>query len=671
LSEMSAEFPAAGFELNESPRLDRRQNPYSGMPKTHRVPPAPNTNSLTPANWTRFSDDDQPNPEEEEDRGLLTNERVNRPDELSFYESSALHRPISSSTYKDPFSISPNTRSSVPHTSPGLFTSSPSGSPSVKTTPSPVLHSHPSPPPTPFRQLVDPGEHSPDRHHWAYRPLEDGYSSNIYAPPTSDLSSTQPGSEDQSRPRNAPHIHIPLDRMTGIKHIDRAKSTEDSLSPSSIVSPSDGVRDLSSSEPGSPRAVDRRWLSLFTLHPKEEAQYADQFDQVVDAQQHGDLRRLTVTQAESRKVFLTQFNVTPSSFDKIWRLADMDRDNRLSKPEFCLAAHLAHLHGRQGLSLEQAVSATASYIADHLPWDLRHSLRTGSGDRRDHHHHHHHQHHRRDRAYLNRPEHHNVDSSNRYQPIPCSPPSDVASNNLVCCHSPTDLPVSGRTIANHKTYSPISPFVDPLDTCNPDHNHLPSHRLDHMTLVDGFHGRDPDPLPVRTVREHGEEVSDEDLGLEDGEAEPETALLPSVVSRKKKLRLVKSRSSSSSSSALTPPSRADSDADERDTRVHPASSSSTASFSSAASCTSSSDEEHVLSSAPTTVTTSTTTSTSSSLSSSSSGASNTDNENSGRKRTTFNPDYLFPNGKLSVRKCSKHRYVDTVQSMICLGCHGL
>ncbi|OON21795.1 EF hand [Opisthorchis viverrini] len=108
----------------------------------------------------------------------------------------------------------------------------------------------------------------------------------------------------------------------------------------------------------------QRWLSLFTLHPKREVEYANQFENLFPDGKTSNTQRASFS--DIQQLFMTQFRVSPEDLKQIWRLADLDRDNYLNKAEFCLASHLAHLHGNKGLSINDAVSATASYIAKHL-----------------------------------------------------------------------------------------------------------------------------------------------------------------------------------------------------------------------------------------------------------------------------------------------------------------
>ncbi|KAF5394872.1 EF hand [Paragonimus heterotremus] len=110
----------------------------------------------------------------------------------------------------------------------------------------------------------------------------------------------------------------------------------------------------------------QKWLALFTLHPKKEAEYASQFENMFPPSQT-ELNDPLLTFVDIEQLFIAQFGISSEELQQIWRLADLDRDGFLNKAEFCLACHLAHLHGDKGLSIEDAVSATASYIAKRVP----------------------------------------------------------------------------------------------------------------------------------------------------------------------------------------------------------------------------------------------------------------------------------------------------------------
>ncbi|KAF8564492.1 hypothetical protein P879_09787, partial [Paragonimus westermani] len=110
----------------------------------------------------------------------------------------------------------------------------------------------------------------------------------------------------------------------------------------------------------------QKWLALFTLHPKKEAEYASQFENMFPPSQT-ELNDPLLTFVDIEQLFIAQFGISSEELQEIWRLADLDRDGFLNKAEFCLASHLAHLHGDKGLSIKDAVSATASYIAKRVP----------------------------------------------------------------------------------------------------------------------------------------------------------------------------------------------------------------------------------------------------------------------------------------------------------------
>ncbi|TPP59361.1 hypothetical protein FGIG_09640 [Fasciola gigantica] len=411
-----------------------------------------------------------------------------------------------------------------------------------------------------------------------------------------------------------------------MRYCETRQDTEDSTSLSAL-SPTDDFRICQRAEPVLPEFYG---IVLFTLfHPTSQRRSSVmQFSSIrlwmhdasVDASG-------TYTNGEVGAVFLRQVQCEPNRFDKIWRLADMDRDNRLSKPEFCLAAHLAHLHGRQGLSLEQAVSATASYIADHLPWDLRHSLRM---------------------AHQDRPGPGHQDTSNQYQPLTCSPPSDVVPNGSVSSHPSSAPQVYDHTVINHRIHTSTSSFIDLTDTFNHQQQNPVSSKSPGSSSLDCQHDGHLTAAPHKAVREHGEEVSDEDVGVVDGESEVETALLPDGILCMRRLRSPRSGASSSQSS------RTGSDTKEHIARLSPNHSSRTTSSSSSGSRTSSSEEERVLTSIPTT-------STEASNSSSSSDDSDSESEASDRNQNTLDSGCLFANGKLNTRKSNKHRRIDPIQ----------
>ncbi|TNN09481.1 RalBP1-associated Eps domain-containing protein isoform 2 [Schistosoma japonicum] len=110
-----------------------------------------------------------------------------------------------------------------------------------------------------------------------------------------------------------------------------------------------------------------KWLASFALQSKREAEYTAQFDELFISQDIPNLpatdRNLKVTHSEVTQLFTAQYTISSTDFDRIWLIADIDRDNFLDKHEFCLASHLAHLFGHRGLSLDDAVVACKPYIS--------------------------------------------------------------------------------------------------------------------------------------------------------------------------------------------------------------------------------------------------------------------------------------------------------------------
>ncbi|KAK4475796.1 hypothetical protein MN116_001052 [Schistosoma mekongi] len=110
-----------------------------------------------------------------------------------------------------------------------------------------------------------------------------------------------------------------------------------------------------------------KWLASFALQSKREAEYMAQFDELFISQDIPNLpttdRNLKVTHSEVTQLFTVQYTISSTDFDRIWLIADIDRDNFLDKHEFCLASHLAHLFGHRGLSLDDAVVACKPYIS--------------------------------------------------------------------------------------------------------------------------------------------------------------------------------------------------------------------------------------------------------------------------------------------------------------------
>ncbi|KAG5443445.1 RalBP1-associated Eps domain-containing protein 1, variant 2 [Clonorchis sinensis] len=187
---------------------------------------------------------------------------------------------------------------------------------------------------------------------WAYRNLEHRpknraispiVTSPVHTPPSSDIDNT--------------------DYEVRLKRSSRSKSS--GVGPYGTKSHTNYIMNGTQRVPTeSKKEHHQRWLSLFTLHPKREVEYANQFENLFPDGKTNNTQRASFS--DIQQLFMTQFRVSPEDLKQIWRLADLDRDNYLNKAEFCLASHLAHLHGNKGLSINDAVSATASYIAKHL-----------------------------------------------------------------------------------------------------------------------------------------------------------------------------------------------------------------------------------------------------------------------------------------------------------------
>ncbi|CAL8075952.1 unnamed protein product [Calicophoron daubneyi] len=302
--------------------------------------------------WTKF----------DEERGLLTNEKVDRLGDLSPYGLDNRNSSSASSSKETPselrvFLVSQDD-SSVSSVSSATMASPSTDGASARS------ESQTSPWPRPHVGVSPPN--------WAYKNLDEG----------SAASSLLSSGRFQFSPISGDHTSVyEKHKSRGTVSSDEAHPSRSSRSYRSR-SDDDGSRAYSlrsSSEELNRKPHDhdhhQQWLASFALHPSKESEYTRQFESIFVGRRlpHG---AQLLALSDIRQLFIAQFRITPTELEQIWRLADLDRDGFLNRSEFSLASHLAHLHCYKGLSIEDAVTASSSYIARRLSENAKSAEKT-------------------------------------------------------------------------------------------------------------------------------------------------------------------------------------------------------------------------------------------------------------------------------------------------------